>query len=194
MHLIFVNIVEEKETVSNFNPPPPLPIQLPYLQGRCRVYILHYMCGTFMTCNFKNNNTAHVQTFQAFYRDNTVVHCLVSRYQCLNILQDMAQIRYPCHFSRIADKFRKQGSLENFPQGTTPQNLRNNQCLKNTKSSYTFRSTKSWFLPGVPCDNRSLCIMGDSAFQRAQRIVERGKNSRWRPKREAAELNEYYRN
>lgn len=185
MHLIFVNIAEEKETVSNFNPPCQADVgHTSYIT--CVVHLWHVI--------FKNNNTAHVQTFQAFYRDNTVVHCLVSRYQCLNILQDMAQIRYPRHFSRIADKFRKQGSLENFPQGTTPQNLRNNQCLKNTKSSYTFRSTKSWFLPGVPCYNRSLCIMGDSAFQRAQRIVERGKNSRWRPKREAAELNEYYRN
>ena len=143
-----------------------------------------YICGTFMTCNFKNNNTAHVQTFHAFYRDNTVVHCQVFRYQCLNILQ--AQIRYPRHFSRIADKFRKQGSLENFAQGTTPQYLRNSQCLKNTKSSYTFRSTKSWFLPGVPCYNRSLCIKEDSAFNarkglwKGEEIQDGGQNAKRR--------------
>lgn len=86
------------------------------------------------------------QTFQAFHRDNTTAHCQLAR---------QAHIRHLAHFSRATGKFHRQDSFQSLPRGTIRHYPRNNQCLKNIKSLYTFQHTKtveeSNFLPGVPC-------------------------------------------
>lgn len=122
------------------------------------------------------------QTLQVFHPDNTTAHYRPSRYQYLNILLDKEQIHHLPHFSRAADKFHKPNSLQSLQQGTILQYLRNNPCLKSTKSASTFPNVrnrqKSWFLPGVPCSVYSLCILGfhPVLVVSTQRFVGPGRN------------------